>query len=573
MKLGQALALLAQSRALPIGDSAFVACGFEPLHLLPLLEAHYLGRFPDKRLQLATGVYGDLEGNARRALDQAQTLVFLIVEYSDLDPRLGLRAAAPWSGSHEADVMDGVKRKLQRLYDLLEQLTKRALVVASLPTLPLTHHGHTPAAQASHFQLGLEREIADFALACSRSKHVRILDSTELARRSPPLERLDVRSEFATGFPYRTPHTSALASQLIALGFAQAPKKGLITDLDDTLWSGIVGEVGADAIAWSQAEHAQIHGLYQLFLQQLSDAGVLLGAVSKNTPSVVQAALTRELWLQSERLYPTIASWGPKSDAVARILETWNVNADAVVFVDDSALELAEVQQAHPGLTTLSFNGNEPEKVLALLERLRDLFGKPVIERDDALRAGSLRRVSDFELERSAQPQLEFLRSLNGELTVETSKDPDNTRLLSLLNKTNQFNLDGARRSESEWRAFVAEPCSFVLGFSYTDKFGPLGTIGLMAGRVAEDGTYEVVHWVLSCRAFSRRIEHHMTECLLQRANNGRVSFTPVANERNAPFFDFLRSLGVDDPGGTVVLCRGEHSPKLAPLPHRTSSK
>ena len=48
-----------------------------------------------------------------------------------------------------------------------------------------------------------------------------------------------------------------------------APKKGLITDLDDTFWSGLVGEVGADKVCWDLANHAQVHGLYQQVLRAL----------------------------------------------------------------------------------------------------------------------------------------------------------------------------------------------------------------------------------------------------------------------------------------------------------------
>jgi len=57
--------------------------------------------------------------------------------------------------------------------------------------------------------------------------------------------------------------------------------KGLITDLDGTLWLGIVGETGVAGVSWSLAEHAQIHGLYQQLLRHFSEMGVLLAVASK----------------------------------------------------------------------------------------------------------------------------------------------------------------------------------------------------------------------------------------------------------------------------------------------------
>ena len=58
--------------------------------------------------------------------------------------------------------------------------------------------------------------------------------------------------------------------------------KGLITDLDDTLWAGILGEVGVNRVSWDFASRAQSHGLFQQFLASLASTGVLIAAASKN---------------------------------------------------------------------------------------------------------------------------------------------------------------------------------------------------------------------------------------------------------------------------------------------------
>ena len=88
---------------------------------------------------------------------------------------------------------------------------------------------------------------------------------------SPLGRRLDVKAEVTTGFPYSLEHASRLAEFLAALIQELLPKKGLITDLDDTLWAGILGEIGVDGIAWDMADHAHMHGLYQQFLSSTSE--------------------------------------------------------------------------------------------------------------------------------------------------------------------------------------------------------------------------------------------------------------------------------------------------------------
>src|SRR5262249_38332555 len=161
---------------------------------------------------------------------------------------------------------------------------------------------------------------------------------------------------------------------------APAPKKGLITDLDDTLWRGVLGEAGVRGITWDLDHHSLIHGLYQQLLGSLAEAGSLIAAASKNERGSGEPAVRRpDRGVPGRVLFPIEAHWGPKSESVERILRTWNVAADSVVFVDDSPIELAEVKAAYPSMVCLRFPTNDDQEALAFLGELRDLFGKETI--------------------------------------------------------------------------------------------------------------------------------------------------------------------------------------------------
>ena len=114
--------------------------------------------------------------------------------------------------------------------------------------------------------------------------NVRIVNPQRLDALSPPAERLDVKAELMSGFPYRTAHASVVAELLAEPLKPVMPKKGLITDLDDTLWRGILGEVGAHGVTWDLDHYSHMHGLYQQLLNSLAEAGVLIGVASKNDP-------------------------------------------------------------------------------------------------------------------------------------------------------------------------------------------------------------------------------------------------------------------------------------------------
>ena len=225
-------------------------------------------------------------------------------------------------------------------------------------------------------------------------------------------------------------------------------------------------------------------------------------------------------------------------------------------------MELDEVRTAFPSMTCLQFP-EKPAAALALFEQLRDLFGKAVLQKEDALRQTSLKA---FHESAQATDIGEFVRGLNGKVTFDLTKNGSNNRLLELINKTNQFNLNGVRVSEAVWLRHLADPASFVAGISYEDKFGPLGVIGVVAGKKAGE-TLEIATWVMSCRAFSRRIEFHTLGCLFEVSGSRNIEFAFQPTERNQPLQEFFQSLGISGGGlGRDQFVAGGHE-----LPHQVS--
>jgi FkbH-like protein len=251
---------------------------------------------------------------------------------------------------------------------------------------------------------------------------------------------------------------------------------------------------------------------------------------------------------------------------VEKILRAWNVGADSVVFVDDSAMELDEVRMAFPSMTCLQFS-KKPAAAMALFEQIRDLFGKPAVETEDALRQASIRAGGVFQESARAAGAGEFLRGLAGRVVFDPRKNPANQRLLELVNKTNQFNLNGLRISEGEWMRHLAETENFAVGVSYEDKFGPLGAIGVVAGT-RNGGRLDISTWVMSCRAFSRRIEFHVLDYLFQAFGAETLAFDFRATERNQPLQEFLRAIRVED----GVLSREAFLAAGHELPHRAGA-
>jgi FkbH-like protein len=546
-----------------------LACGFTPMHLQTFLAAHLQRLLPDRKVTIAAGLYGNLIGTLE-AISAAELPDGLVIalEWPDLDARLDYRSAGSWGASAANDIISSSHAMLDRLSAALLRIPAGPRVTLSLPTLSLPPLFHTPGWQASAHQLHLESNLMRMAAGIAQEGRIAIVNMQQLAEDSPASTRFDLKSDLYHGLPYTMQHADRLAAQLTQTLLPPPPKKGIISDLDDTLWSGIVGEVGPDAVTWDLNSHSQLHGLYQKLLGSLADSGTLIGIASKNDSAVVHQAFERpDLLLRSDQVFPIEVHWNAKSGSVTRILDTWNIAADSVIFVDDSPMELAEVAAAHPGIECVLFPKNDYAAGLAMLRHLRDRCGKERVSKDDALRLESIRQSAAFREQTSggAAPE-SFLQGINAVVSFDFGAGSE-PRVFELVNKTNQFNLNGRRYTEADWHKLLASPGAVLAAVSYEDKYGPLGTIAVLAGRV-DGGCLHVEAWVMSCRAFARRIEHQALKMLFDGtgATEMRFSFTPTA--KNGPTREFFTSLLGAEPQSEFRLTRSQFEQKCPALYH-----
>ena len=572
MKLIDALGILRR----PVADDAppatiSLTCGFTPLHLQTFLTAQLRTRFPHQRVKVEAGLFGDLVGNIERLEPSGVHTLVAVVEWGDLDARLGIRTLGGWRPSNQSDIAWSVEQAAARLERVLVNISRHVPVVACMPTLPLPPMFWTLPGCAGPFEMRLHQTIASLAASLSEHPGVSVANMQLLGEISPPDQRFDVKSDVTTGFPYSLAHASTLAGLLAGLVDRRPPKKGLITDLDDTLWGGILGEEGADGISWHLESRTHLHGLYQQFLASLAGAGVLVGVASKNDASLVEQAFGRsDLLISRNDVFPFEVHWSRKSESVQRILDAWNIGADSVVFIDDSPMEAAEVKTAFPGMECLVFPKGDYQGIWNLFKDLRGFFGKPVLTEDDSLRLDSIRNAGAWRdsIRSAGHSPDDFLRAADASVSFSLTRDAGDARAFELVNKTSQFNLNGRRFGESAWRELFNDPTAFLLGVSYKDKYGPLGTVAVVLGTIHERQLH-VPAWVMSCRAFSRRIEHQCLHHLFEIFEIDAIVFDYEATPRNGPLQEFFTQLLGKPPVPGLRISREQFSGCVPALFHR----
>ena len=571
MKLIEAMEILKR----PLPDSApqrtiALACGFTPLHLRAFLAAELRLHYLEHQIALETGLFGDLAGNLARLDYSSIDSLVAVLEWGDFDPRLSIRSLGGWRPADLHDIVKSIGQMAPRLEDALGHASQRLPAVVCMPTLPFPPAPWTRPVQASSFEMDIRSIVASLGASLAQRAGIRILNDQTLNDLSPSKERFDVKSEVLTGFPYSIQHASALAGLLASVIRDQTPKKGLITDLDDTLWGGILGDDGVDGVSWHLDRHTHMHGLYQQFVDSLAGAGVLIGVATKNDPALVDRAFDRkDLLVSRNDMFPVEAHWSAKSESVQRILSNWNVSADSVVFIDDNPMEIAEVKAAFPDMECIVFPKGDDRALWEMLNHLRGVFGKQFLTEADSLRLHSIRSASSW---RSADRSLanasdDFLKAADASIAFDFTAQQGSARALELVDKTNQFNLNGKRFSEGEWARCFNDPSTFLLTAAYEDKFGRLGTIAVLMGRADGRAVY-VTSWVMSCRAFSRRIEFQCLKYLFEHFGADEIVFDYQKTARNGPLQKcFTELLGVEPTPG-LRLSKDVFVAKAPPLFH-----
>jgi amino acid adenylation domain-containing protein/FkbH-like protein/thioester reductase-like protein len=356
----------------------------------------------------------------------------------------------------------------------------------------------------------------------------------------PVAQYHDPSAERLGHIPYTEEYFVAVATLMArrVATLTKPPCKVIAVDCDNTLWRGVCGEDGATGIQLT-AEHIAL----QEMLVRQHDAGVLLCLCSKNNPEDVEAVFKAnpQMPLREEHIICSRINWEAKSANLRSLAEELGLGLDSFVMIDDSPLECAEVRSGCPAVFTLQL----PQDADGLRWFLNHAW---VFDRVDVT-GDARKRTAQYKENRARRRALEqaggldqFLESLELQVDVRPMERAHVARVAELIQRTNQFNLTGIRRRQSEVEALWERRELEVIVVHVRDRFGDYGLVGAVLFRCAPEAM-DIDTMVLSCRALGRRVEHRIINELGRIASErglSRLALRYVETPRNAPAREFL---------------------------------
>ncbi|MDQ6769215.1 MAG: HAD-IIIC family phosphatase [Gemmatimonadota bacterium] len=488
----------------------------------------YLRAAAAKRGRLAVAhvlPFNTLAQSLRREPERGLVEVFLLLPW-DFAPEADWR-----TGALERADEESLRERAIEIERLLSRRRARLLYLpAPLPPLFANHN------RDAAFELALE------SLAVG------------LGARVLPRETFSLPGYFLSGCPVSGASIGSVAEAVVVLASEALlqPKKVLVTDLDNVMWSGGIGEDGLQGIAFEQQGRGYPHSIYQGLLRRLRCEGALLVAVSRNDAEIAMLPFrTGRMPLREEDFVAIVASYHAKSAQIAELASRLNLGLDSFVFVDDSPVELTEVSLALPAVRCVPFP-RQADALAGFLSELSRLFGRREITAEDRDRTDLYRRRLEglTPSTTSGADISRFLKDLGMTLTLHDRSHGDHTRADQLINKTNQFNLNGRRVTEPEIGE-VVKTGGRLYSASLSDRSGSHGEI--LSCLVTVDGVITAL--AMSCRVFQRRVEHAFFAWLASQPHPP-AAMDWASTPRNEPFAQFLRELtGAEAPAaGTVII-------------------
>lgn len=464
---------------------------------------------------------------------------------------LGLDRAA--LGPGEADAVLDVA--FERLTLLVRKVTGRFGRPTLLQTLVAPNSALLGSADrriAGSPRRLVERANALLVELCDREGAV-LFDAAAVAEAVGTSVWFDARARLMWGAPF-TPGAVALYADHLArlLGaFRGRGRKCLVLDLDETIWGGVVGDDGVEALEVGPGTPVgESFASVQRLALDLKARGVLLAVASKNDDATAREPFHRHpgMLLREADISIFQADWMPKADALAAIAHGLNIGLEALVLLDDNPAERAAVRAALPQVAVPELS-SDPSDYAGTLAAAGLFETLSLTDEDRGRGSHHLGEAQRLQVRARSHDLDDFLSQLDMRLAFEPFHAGNRNRIVQLIGRSNQFNLTTRRYAAPDVERMQDE-AAFTRVAILSDRHGEYGLISVLIAVDMPDApvpTWEIDTWLMSCRASSRRVEEGVLADLVRAARDAGVArlegvFRPTA--KNSPVAAHYTRLG-----------------------------
>ena len=419
-------------------------------------------------------------------------------------------------------------------------------VTSNLKTLFTSQTPNLPA-QIYHFQVGESSTAITSSLANHPSQRISF-DSFFYEYGQAHV--LSLKNYLLSNFPFDFRYTTQFASYCVNsfLNITGRGIKCMVTDFDGVLWKGEVGESN-DVKHFFNAQHKLSPGYFQFqrFLLSCRNRGLILIGCTKNNLATAREALRHNNPIKEKHFAYISTGHIDKFQAIKSVARKLKITENQILFVDNSSFEKLQMKRNAVDIIVPSIT-NDPIENLKIIEETM-LSDDIPISREDKIRNKMLRlnfqRAPQFSNHKAKAQRLQIPYKLS---TIESNNFHLGhwERAYQLLNKCNQFNLNGKKIVNLKALQQLCTSGYKIRMFRLIDEIGDHGYISVVLYKLEPKiKSMLVEYWVLSCRVFSRDVEKKIFTDLGQIINRRKfdtLTFNYLKTDKNWVVQNFFKN-------------------------------
>lgn len=229
------------------------------------------------------------------------------------------------------------------------------------------------------------------------------------------------------------------------------------------------------------------------------------------------------------------------SDNLKSIAKELNLGLDNFIFISNYNSGTEQLSVSCPEMLLVTLPG-DPENFFSFFNHIWEFDSFHATQEDRQRNKMYTAEKKRKQEEIKFNHINDFLESLNIKINLNKLYEKDIDRALQLTLRTNQFNLNGIRKTREEIVNAIREENSLAWIIDVNDRFGNYGIVGLLLAREIKN-TLFIDTFVLSCRALGKNVEDFMLAeikkyCAIKGLNTVKANF--MRTPKNQSFLEFL---------------------------------
>tara|TARA_Y100000389_G_scaffold205040_1_gene262337 strand:+ start:1587 stop:3233 length:1647 start_codon:yes stop_codon:yes gene_type:complete len=318
-------------------------------------------------------------------------------------------------------------------------------------------------------------------------------------------------------------------------------KKVLLLDCDNTLWGGVLGEVGMSNLILGQDGEGQAFKDFQRAIKKIKNLGIILVLLSKNNENDVRNVLRnhQDMIIKESDIAAFKVNWKSKSHNISELSNELYLNTDSFVFWDDNPIEREIVKKIHKKVDVIDPDKNIENWPKQLLE-YKNFYKNKITKEDKTKTIQYQKRTRFLEEKNNSINEKNYLKSINLTPQIINLNKSNYLRAEQMCGKINQFNFTSKRYDVNQLKKL--DYCKLI---NLKDVYGDHGRVGLIGLKIFKDFMF-VDLFLLSCRILGRYLENWIYQEILKiqkKLKKPKIIFEFIPTEKNVVAQNFIKNI------------------------------